>query len=290
MNLTLDTIQNSQYEEAASVVRMTRGFVAADVDETVPSRLMLAVRAAALGVVATEGGHFPEQPNLLFTRILIRGFTDDGCFGALIYETLQGLQPSVYIIRKTTYTTTVETSFIPGTYQPIRIGWRASLVGSGDVGGATPPTPDEIPRDSMVMRFQVPTRVMAMSALVYGSQPTSGFDDYVGYVNSSPWFGKPAGHWMMVKYEEAAARFSGYYSFEAAVATRNFLDWSEADTLKSRMTQRYIEIDPAKLADMKTRDYNYGYIYGDPAANEDMDGIVRVGGNPMASFGSIFGI
>jgi hypothetical protein len=277
-----DEISNAIVQKIGLRERVLRGVTVSDIDTAVdgdPQVLMLASQA----VEAQSGGGYPGRPELIYSGLFLRGIGPNSVQGYASYETTTFGAPSSYIIRNVSRVQSVETNLIPGSRIPISTKW----VKWDDVNEKNVIGPDNV-----TMRFMMPTRGIEVSGLVYGT-PTAGHEQFVGYVNNGAWGppGKPTlpkGWWMLSEYSDTQSVYQGFYTYTAVAIARTFEDWSQCGILFNSLLGKYVDVDPADISTMNSRDYSYGMIY--PVSDDEKKkGIVRVGGNKITSFPSIFG-
>lgn len=283
-DVTFATIDGSLLESQVLTGRVVIGAVVENIDASGASDYEVMFRAQA--AIAAAQPTLPGHSNYFLNRIIVRGFMTNGCVCQVEYTTFQAVQPSTYLLRYTSYITAVATNLIPGTRTPIRVGWTAPPI----VGKPSP----TIRPDNVTMRFMLPTLGLSVSALVYG-QPTNNHADTVAYVNDTLWpqgvtgiTARKPGYWMLAKYETAWSKYKGYFSYEAVAISRVYADWSETGILRSKITGRFAKVDDSVITAMNALDYAYGYIYPANQSNTVL-GVVRIGGNPVASMSAVFG-
>lgn len=294
MNLTFDVWEGSELAtNAAGVTRKIRVGVAEGltVDEADPESLFNA-RTAVMNALPSL--KYPNHNELQLTQIILRGRSSNSASVQLVYESFQGVQPSVYIIRYLSYATQRQTNLIPGTRQPIRISYQHADAVQGADGNAKT-TITKIPEDYLTMVFNMPSVALEISGVQYGT-PDNSKSDGVCHVNDQTWplnvngiTARKVGYWMLNKYETAVSRYAGYFSFSMQAGSRVIEDWSETGILRSSLTGKYAKVEDSVVTAMNNRDYSHGYIYPQNAT-EAQNGIVRIGGNPTTNFKSLFGI
>ncbi len=197
-----------------------------------------------------------------------------------------GGQVSAYFIRRTTVLANVTRNTIPGTYEPIKVGFIGVSSASYAQGQSQLQVPEIVPVDYVTFNVPTPQRALAISGLKYGSPPA--YDDFVGMVNNAFWNGKDVGYWQLFKYEANIARYAGYYQYEAVATSRNIEDYSEIGILFNKKSGKYVEVPDATIAQMLSLPYKKGIIYPTDAASAN-SGVVRVGFADMTDFSDLFG-
>lgn len=281
--LVLDNIQDAQAETRGITGRMIRtGYLTGMASAS--SEPDPAVMYAALQVVVAQAGPFyPGVPELPLAGVFLKPFSNDGFFVRIFYETIGGLQPSVYIIRDRAYVGAHQTNQVPGTNELISVSWEGAAV-----GGDAPPT---VPADSIVMSFNLPIRGFSVSGLIYGTS-TGANQNYVGFVNDAPWptagkrvaASRDTGWWQLTEYGEDESVYSGYYTYAGTALSRSWRDWSESGILRNSLTGRFVKVDQSDIDTQEALPYAHGMI--NPVVNK---GICRVGPFPMTDFAAIFG-
>jgi hypothetical protein len=105
----------------------------------------------------------------------------------------------------------------------------------------------------------------------------------VGKVNNGVWRNKPQGYWKCIQWETRLSRYSGYYTLEAAAATKGNEDWSDTEILFNPATGDAVTPAAGDVTFAANATYNYGIIVNSP-------GILKVGLYSLANFGAVFGI
>lgn len=222
----------------------------------------------------------------------------------------ENLTPTTYIVRNSTRATVQQSYRIPGTNEMIRARFDAISGGVVQGGGSL----DFVQPDVILGSFYRPAKSLGITALQVG-HPTGETDEHVGDVNDDDWpvstatfpdpFGatgtaympaipKPKGYWMIGEYETTYERARGMTLVTAQAMTRIHEDWSEVFTLRNHLTGKrpfggFTELQQATVLDgMLSEDYSHGIIWPTAGPDEGL-GIVRVGGQPMTNFQTLFG-
>jgi hypothetical protein len=249
--LNLETVDGSLLQQTGLAVRLFRGFTVEDMDATAlpdPS-LMLLARDMAL---AGAGAVYPGTTDYHLTGVVIRGITNNGFRGQLIYETFQGLQPSVFIVRDAAYTAERTVKYHPVTGEPFYLNYTNS---SGDV---------VIPQDIASVSLDWPMKALSIVATRFG-RPDPALTSSVPAVNDSPWPVEnplPRGFWKCSAVISTENRVQGYYTYNATAITRQTDPWCEMVILRSTIHGKHAKIDPTDFSDMFTSDYSVGYQRG----------------------------
>jgi len=292
MNITLVTLPDSQIKQQGLYTEITAGVVIENIDTTGSNDTETLVRAR--DAVYASYPFFPGHPELRLFNILLKGFNTNSMTGVMVFQSSQFDVVSAAFVRFTGYSQTQETNLVPGLRIPIKVGWvgepKTITLEGGNQIGIRP----EVAPDLVTMRFSLPALCVSISGLMYGSPPTQ-FQEGVAYLNNAAWpssvptiiKSKPKAYWKIDKYETAFSKYRGYYTYEAVATSRVFADWSETGVLVNRQSGRYVKVSQANIDAMNAKEYKHGIIYPD---TEGIDpGIVRVGGNPLIDFPSVFG-
>lgn len=290
--ITFPVLDNSQLEQQGASTSITAGLVMENIDTVSSNDSALLVRAR--DEFASQYPSFPGYDTYKLTRLVLKPFNTNTLVGIAVYETGHFDQVSSFIIRFTGFTTRQETNLVPGSRVPISVGWEGGTETIFDKDGNPSSFTPKVADDLVTMGFMMPVLTVSISGLVYGT-PDTGYQDGVAYVNNAIWptgltnliKPKDVGYWMIQKYETAIAKYKGYYTYEALASSRVFADWSETGVMVNRQTGRHVKVSDATIAAANALPYAYGIIY--PTDPTNKPGFVRVGGNPVLSFPSIFG-
>jgi hypothetical protein len=224
VQVILDTLQGSALDASlARQSRVIRGGIVTGVDMAPdtnagdPEALFKLRNAIGIPYGSQISATYPTYT---LQRIFIVGIEPGGARFQLIYETpdFSGLPPSTYVIfDSATLQPVGNVNLMPGTKQLLRIA------------GITLSDGTKIPERKASFNFTQNLRVVGVSALLFG-QPQD-LQDTVGKVSVGVWRNKPQGYWKCIQWETRLSRYSGYYTLEAAAATKGNEDWSDVEML-----------------------------------------------------------
>lgn len=241
---------------------------------TADSQIMDQAMEATLAVVPS-GSTYPSRSGWFFTRLHVYPTISPSIARVeLIYETLTfgGAVPSSYVIRNRSYLLNSYTSMLPGTRQPLRLGYDD---GAGLI----------IPADTCKIPFGRPCKAISITAIQYGT--IVDYSDYVGCVNIDQWQGKARGFWRLDSFETEQSKYAGYTGISAVAVTKVVEDWSESEILRDSRTHRFATVPDAEITLMNAEPYSFGIIWPKPGVTGK--GVLRAGLYYMAPFSVIFG-
>jgi hypothetical protein len=215
--------------------------------------------------------------------------------------------PTAYMIRDRTFARRKQTFFIPGTREPVMVGFTT------DPAAATQMSLFPVP---VLFEVDVSVRSMQLSVVMYG-RPQGGSADYVNYVNNDPWpvgdfqfnqnqtstpgsgielesatqFAK--GFWKLQSYSTEFDRNAGMTMIQSEAVTQVLEDWSEFAMRRNEKSGTYdfcALSDATRIAQLSiavSKEYNQGILY--PTGAETHYGLVRFGPYPMTNFVDLFG-
>lgn len=293
--LLLDTVQDAAMEFDYGILRRTRTGTVSGL-AVAPGTSCSYTLETIYGILAAaghvQGGNYLGDDGtviagLYLQNVQIKAISATDYRLLMTYTSERGQTPSTYIIEDGTAVTQVETSMIPGTRIPLRMGWQS----------ASPDVSASIPADSLTFSIMMPIRTVRITALKYG-EPVSDNQDLVGCVNNATWYGRDIGHWMVWDYDTSESKYSGYYTLqaEARAMAKWAGDWSQTQILKDSVTGKYVKVYDADWVPLRAAKYKYGIIsigQQDVSALGPDDvgysGVMRVGFYPTIDFTSLFG-
>jgi hypothetical protein len=280
---TFNLIEDGELESTLNVSRfVVKGIISgitADSgnDQEILWRALAACATAGRALNSELSGH----PGILLQRIVLRGFTNDGCYVWLYYETpnFGGTPVSALLVRdRQTMTSNRSNSFVDanGKRRPIAVRGGTFTVSQGTGASITVKIDDDI----ATLDGLDPCWVVEISGLTYGARSNNGRSIF-GRVNSDSFMGLGPGYWLVTENETDISRYQSYFTFSFAAASRVTKDWSEITYLRSELTGKFI----------KPKDTDINILNGGNYVNDlvQVDGASRVGRYPMAPFAPVFG-
>lgn len=296
--------------------QVATGFYASGLDPNLTQSLHL----DAVYMALQANGYFfgaanPSFPGMALRRIQMEPMGNSQYRGSLIYETVYPdfAFQTAYIIEKSSTIQQFTTTFIPGSKEPITVGFKPKVVAGGQfLGDATPSFPgDPIPTDYVHMTLIRPMRRISVTQIIVGTPPENG-DGFVGFLNTDNWQYRYPAYWMLTDYNSTINRGSGFYTVTATALTKNTEDWSEFGVLQNSITGRYAPIDKAEVQTTLNKPYIFPatlagtklfgkpgptlpFTPGDPAPTFSKssvyqgNGFVRACPYPGVSFTKLFG-
>lgn len=283
--LILDTVERSGFDDQGQASMFTRtGFVTElELTQTADPDLVFKARDIVVGIV---GPTHPTRPEYFLSRVIGQGVFPGTLRVELTYTNNFGGTPSTFIITDDAFEDEQQTQYIPGTGKPILVEW---------VDPEDPPAGEvreRIPPDLGTLRIGRSVRAMTVQGLVYG-QPDGNLiqQDYIDYVNESPWRGKDAAFWKITRWRTSVNRFGGYYTYEGQAVSRVWEDWREFIFLKHRQTGRFAPVDPEEVQATIELPYVHDDFIGgtDTNGTANTNGFACVGPYPLTDFGVLFG-
>jgi hypothetical protein len=280
---TFNLIEDSELESSANATRLVvKGMITgitADSgnDQEILWRALQACAAAGYVINAPLAGHGAVE----LQRIVLRGFTNDGVYVWLYYETpnFGGTPVSALLVRdRQSMVSNRSNSFVDanGKRRPITVRGGTFLIFQGiDVSNAVTVDSDIATIDALD-----PCWVIEVSGLTYGARSNSGRSIF-GRVNSDNFQGLGPGYWLCTENETDISRYASYFSFSFAAASRVTKDWSEIAFLRSELTGKFIQPTDEDINVLNSGDYVNDIV--------QVDGGTRVGRYPMAAYAPVFG-
>jgi hypothetical protein len=276
VEVTLDTLDLSSLDRSATqpstLVRggvVTGVVLAPDATGTDPESLFKIQQAIGIPFGTALSANFNTYT---LQRIFVQGIVPGGAKFQLIYQNLlfSGIPPSTYILRDgSTLESVSGVNLLPRLKTLLRVHKHTDTSGN------------ETPTRKASFTYTQNLRVVGVSALLFG-QPQD-LQDIVGKVNAGFWRGKPQGFWKCINWETAISRYAGYYTLNAAAATKGNEDWSDVEILYNpKLGDTVVPID-LDLNYVALSPYSFGII-------ADAPGILKVGLYELANFSAAFGI
>jgi hypothetical protein len=276
VQVILDTLQGSALDASlARQSRVIRGGIVTGVDMAPdtnagdPEALFKLRNAIGIPYGSPISATYPTYT---LQRIFIVGIEPGGARFQLIYETpdFSGLPPSTYILGDSATLQTVNNvNLLPRIKTLLRVAGITTTAGKWVEGRKASLT------------YTQPLRVVSVSALLFG-QPVDN-QDVVGKVNLGFWRNKPQGYWKVFAYETRQSKYSGYWTMEAAAATKGNEDWSDVEMLFMPATGDLVEPASGDVTFAANAPYNFGIIVNSP-------GILKVGLYELANLNTAFGV
>jgi hypothetical protein len=246
--------------------------VDSDPDPEVIVRAITACKSAGY-IIGNAVPGMTTTTTAVLQRILVRGYSNNSCHAQLFYESPTiGGPASALIVRRRSY-------LAPHAQNTIQLedGTRLILA----IPAYTDPDTGEVIKGDMAnITFLRAMRSISVSGLVYGTAPPVD-DDYIGYVNSGTFKGKPTGYWLMSEYETDISRYSGYYTFSCTALTKNTEPWSEYQSLYNTRTHKWLIPPTVGMNALTSAPYAQGAT--------TTGGAIRVDPYPTVNFTPIFG-
>jgi hypothetical protein len=246
-NIVLDEVSGFQLTQQGTAGRLYRGFTATDFDTSSATDSTLAFTARDAVIAANGGPNFPGRPEYLLTGIIIRGITNNGFRGQLVFETFSGLQPSVFVVRDASFTATRRVVYSPASGDLFKVDF--------DAGGGV-----VIPEDIAHVELDWPMRAISVTATRFG-RPPAGLGRAVPSVNDGPWPSDdpyPKGFWKVTSVVSDTNRVQGYYTYQATALTRTTDPWHELVVMQSKLHGRFAKVDAALFKTTFLKPYAFG--------------------------------
>ena len=194
-----------------------------------PEDVLWAAMTAA-GMPAA-GSLYPGRTNCFLRTTQVFGLSHDMARVKLIYEPFEGTNTSV-IIRVGASLSTYQTNKLPGTQQPIAVEWVPT-----DTTKYKPIPLDYVP--IVAMRPMRRVSVTQLRAGILDVAEAASFAEYVGMVNSTTWFGKGPGSYIISGADATISKYSGYYQRTVEAMNQGLDKWSHYGVLRSAQTGKF---------------------------------------------------
>jgi hypothetical protein len=276
VEVTLDTLDLSSLDRSATqpstLVRggvVTGVVLAPDATGTDPESLFKIQTAIGIPFGTALSANFNTYT---LQRIFVQGIVPGGAKFQLIYQNLlfSGIPPSTYILRDgATLQSVGNVNLLPRLKTLLRVATITLADGT------------KVPSRKASFTYTQNLRVVGVSALLFG-QPQD-LQDIVGKVNSGFWHGKNQGYWKAIQWETAVSRYAGYYTLNAAAATKGNEDWADTEVLFNPAIGDVVSPAAGDVAAASSAPYSFGIILNSP-------GILKVGLYELANFSAAFGV
>lgn len=281
MAVQFEKLDGAQLEYDGTQVRKNRIATITNLDTTVPALMLEDGYAQIAAAGAPLGSTFPGSAGLRLQNIQIVPLSGTIARGVLKYETVPWSGGSVYLIRDTSYVTSINTQLTPG---PDKTPFRVSYDPLKDVHPLSVNTLE----DTLTLQVYGPMRSYQITQIGFGAVPDAP-RTYFRYVNADTFLGMAKGFWLFTKFATELSRYSSAFTVDAEILTKQDEDWSSYGVFQDRTTGRYATSDMVATAidAAKAKAYVYGKIYPSSAAEEGR-GVIRFGPYQTTNFGSIF--
>jgi hypothetical protein len=177
----------------------------------------------------TLGSNLSGRTNMILSRIVVRGYTNDGVVGFMVHQSPSFDILSVSLIRRRSYMAgRSSNTFIDST------GKRRAIKVAAVTDSATGETFKE---DYVTIDYPQPMQALQTYTLRFGQPPPP--NQVFGRVNDGPWNGLPTGYWLMNEYETDQSVYAGYYTVTATAISQVVSPWMFAGILRSQKTGKY---------------------------------------------------
>lgn len=304
MGLVIDIVDGSGVDEAVTGSNLTRVAYVYGLDAGAPpadsSALLRALEEVGLPHIFDV---HPNESDYFCNRRVVKPVSDSSMMVDLNY--FRGIiQGSTWLMTEDTTTIPATTQIHPGTGKQIQL---LLDVPNTVLGFTTKSWIAEISYAQTLRRISYEGSIIGYNIPGVSGQPSpfpgapgttsapqkQDFLNAINHVNSASWQGLGIGYWWFNGWSVTTPDRGASNTIKASFLTKVNEDWSTYAVLRDTNNGKYITVDPAVVASLRSQTYVYDVLYSQlnngVNPNGTNTGIAKIGPYPLANFINLFG-